>query len=139
SIHLLPEVFPQVVHIRRFNLTTRDASAILASANTHLEAMSVPYALSLHEDYLKSYLFLLHRAGKCPQSTVSSTRLAAQHSKLAELTGGSFDVDRLAQLHTLRIMRNCMIHDGGRADATLVRNVAAWSSAAEAQWTKVAP
>lgn len=59
SNHLLPEVFPQVDHIGRFNLTTQEASAILASADTHLGAMSVPYALALHEDYLKTCLGLL--------------------------------------------------------------------------------
>ena len=139
SSHLLPEVFPQVDHIGRFNLTTEEASAILASADTHLGAMSVPYALALHEDYLKTCFDLLRRAGLCSQATVTNTKLAAQHSKIADLTGGVFNADRLAQLDTLRIMRNCMIHDGGRANSTLVNKVASWSTTTETLWTKVAP
>lgn len=139
SSHLLPEVFPQVDHIGRFNLTTEEASAILASADTHLGAMSVPYALALHEDYLKTCLALLHRAGLCSQGTVANTKLAAQHTKIADLTGGAFNADRLAQLDTLRLMRNCMIHEGGRANAALVSKVGAWSAATEALWIKVAP
>ena len=139
SSHLLPEVFPQVDHIGRFNLTTEEASAILASAATHLGAMSVPYALALHEDYLKTCLGLLQRAGLCTPSTVANTKLAAQHPKIGDLTSGAFDADRLAQLDTLRLMRNCMIHDGGRANSTLVTKVASWSQATEALWIKVAP
>lgn len=139
SSHLLPEVFPQVDHIGRFNLTTHEASAILAAADTHLGAMSVPYALALHEDYLKTCLRLLHRAGLCSAGTVSNTTLAGQHAKIAELSGGTFSADRLAQLDTIRRMRNCMIHEGGRADAALVAAVAAWSPATEKLWTKVAP
>lgn len=139
SSHLLPEVFPQVDHIGRFNLTTEEASAIPASADRHLGAMSVPYALALHEDYMKTCLGLLHRAGLCSQSTVANTKLAAQHSKIADLTAGSFNADRLAQLDTLRVMRNCMIHDGGRANSTLVVQVASWSPTTEALWVKIAP
>jgi hypothetical protein len=139
SSHLLPEVFPQVDHIGRFNLTTREASAILASADTYLGAMSVPYALALHEDYLRTCLALLNRAGLCSHTTVMNTKLAAQHAKIADLTGGSFDPDRLSQLDTLRLMRNCMIHAGGRANRALVNHVAGWTAGTEALWVKAAP
>lgn len=101
--------------------------------------MSVPYALALHEDYLKTCLDLLHRAGLCSAGTVANTKLAAQHPKVAQLTGGAFNGDRIAQLDTLRLMRNCMIHDGGRADSALVNKVASWSTATETLWKKVAP
>ena len=50
SRHLLPEVFPQVPHIGRFNLRTEVARQILDAADTHLGAMSIPYALALHDD-----------------------------------------------------------------------------------------
>jgi hypothetical protein len=49
SVRLLPEIFPAVPHIGRFNLTSEAATALLASADSHLSAMSVPYVLSLHE------------------------------------------------------------------------------------------
>lgn len=44
SDRLLPEVYPRVPHIGRFNLTSDAARRILDSADTHLGAMSVPYA-----------------------------------------------------------------------------------------------
>src|SRR4051812_37082257 len=48
SDRLLPEVFPRVTHIRRFNLTSERARAILDTADQHLSALSVPYALAIH-------------------------------------------------------------------------------------------
>lgn len=139
SDHLLPEVFPQVPHIGRFNLTTKDARAILDAADTHLGAMTVPYALALHEDYLKSCLDLLRIAKLCTASDVSDTKLARQHPKIAAATGGTFDADRLSELTTIRHMRNCMIHDGGRVSPRLANHVAAWSPQTEVMWTKIAP
>lgn len=139
SERLLPEVFPRVAHIGRFNLTTEEASEILASADVHLGAMSVPYGLSLHEDYLKTCLYLLARAGLCPPSVAGNTKLAHQHGKIADLTGGTFDADHLAELDSLRLMRNCMIHDGSRASQALVTQVANWTAGTEALWKNVAP
>src|SRR5215475_4717105 len=49
SRHLLPEGFPRVPHIGRFNLRTEVARQILDAADTHLGAMSVPYGLAGRE------------------------------------------------------------------------------------------
>lgn len=139
SNHLLPEVFPQVEHIGRFNLTTMEAAEILISADRHLGAMSVPYSLALHEDYLKTCLGLLHRAELCPVGTVTNTKLAAQHGKISEISNGEFDASSLAQLDALRLMRNCMIHDGARANQRLATTVGAWDESTEEAWRRVAP
>ncbi len=139
SDRLLPEVFPRVAHIGRFNLTTEAARGILASADTHLGAMSVPYALSIHEDFLTTTcLALLERAGKCSPGTASKTRLVNGHEQVAAATGGSFNVDSLQQLHTLRLMRNCQIHEGGRASAPLVGELSKWTAGTEAGWIRLA-
>jgi hypothetical protein len=63
SDRLLPEIFPDIPHIRRFNLTTTAARDILSAGDVHLGAMAVPYALAIHEDYLKTCLLLLQRGG----------------------------------------------------------------------------
>jgi hypothetical protein len=42
SRHLLPDIFPSVPHIRRFNLSTEQAIELLDAADEHLGAMSVP-------------------------------------------------------------------------------------------------
>ncbi|TCM49086.1 hypothetical protein [Kribbella sp. VKM Ac-2568] len=139
SERLLPEVFPRVRHIRRFNLTTEDARQILDAADAHLGAMSVPYSLALHEDYLKTCLDLLVRGGCCSRARAAAAKgaLARQHAGIADATGGAFNPDSLAQLDTLRLMRNCMIHDGSRASRPLIDHIATWTASTEAGWVKL--
>jgi hypothetical protein len=140
SERLLPEVFPRVAHIGRFNLTTEEARAILNAADTHLGAMSVPYSLALHEDYLKTCLDLLTRGGCCTprQAERAKSKLVHQHHGIEAATGGSFHLDSLAQIDTLRLMRNCIIHDGGRASTALVDKVQSWTVTTETAWAKLA-
>lgn len=140
SERLLPEVFPRVAHIGRFNLTTEEARAILTAADTHLGAMSVPYSLALHEDYLKTCLELLARGGCCTtaQAERAKAKLALQHRGIEAATGGAFHLDGLAQIDTLRLMRNCMIHQGGRASPALISKVQSWSVSTETAWVKLA-
>jgi len=101
--------------------------------------MSVPYALALHEDFLKTCLDLLARGGRCTKSQAdrAKARLATQHAGIEEATGGTFVPDLLAQLDTLRLMRNCMIHDGSRANQALIDKIASWTASTEAAWVKV--
>ncbi len=137
SNRLLPEVFPQVPHIKRFNLTTDAANSILLSADQHLGAMAVPYALALHEDHLKSCIVLLEKAGLVSPGTADRSKLVDQHNTIAGACGGSFDVIAYAQINTLRLMRNCLIHSGGRASNQLVTDVASWSTDAETAWVTI--
>lgn len=138
SDRLLPEVYPRVPHIGRFNLTSVAARKILDSADTHLGAMSVPYALAIHEDFLGTCLTLLEQSGRLGTSTADNFKLAQQHAAIERATGGRFGADSLAQLDILRRMRNCTIHRGGRANTSLVNAVNAWSQTAEAGWTRLA-
>lgn len=137
SERLLPEVYPQVPHIGRFNLTSEAARAILDTADLHLGAMGVPYALAIHEDYLKTCLLLLARAGRCRKDDAEKS-LAGQHAAIAAATGGTFGSDAMAQLTTFRLMRNCTIHAGGRADTRLVGHLRTWSGTTEAGWLRLA-
>ncbi|MGH3852247.1 MAG: hypothetical protein ACRDR6_01860 [Pseudonocardiaceae bacterium] len=139
SQHLLPEVFPRVPHIGRFNLRSERAREILDSADAHLSAMSIPYALAIHDDFLHDCLDLLVTARACSaKDAKGANALAAKHPLIAQSTGGAFNADSLGQLTTLRLMRNCMIHAGGRADRCLLKNLATWTSSIEAGWVKLA-
>lgn len=133
---LLPDVFPRVPHIRRFNLRTEAALAILQSADTHLGAMSVPYALALHEDFLKTCVGLLIRDGKAPANACNAV-LAQLHDAIESATGKTFDADSIIQIDTLRLMRNATIHSGGRAHQPLVDKVGLWTPTAEAGWVRI--
>ncbi len=98
SDRLLPEVYPREPHVGRFNLTSEAARVMLQAADTHLGAMSVPYALSIHEDYLKTCLAMLERAGRCSMGTADRLKLHAQHAEVERATAGRFGADSLAQL-----------------------------------------
>jgi len=137
SERLLPEVYPKVPHIGRFNLTSERARAILDEADTHLGSMGVPYALATHEDYMKTCLALLVRA-TLVSKTKADVNSASQHSTFEEYAGTLFNPDTLAQLNTLRLMRDCTIHSGGRASNALIDDLKTWSAATEAGWVKLA-
>lgn len=138
SQRVLSEVYPAVPHIARFDMKSETAREILHSADVHLGAMSVPYALSIHEDFLKTCLHLLARAGRCSVSTAENTKFHGQHTEIAAATRGQFSPVSLKQLDVLRLMRNCQIHRRGRASSVLVATVAGMSPAAETEWIKVA-
>lgn len=130
SQHLLPAMFPAVSHVRRFNLTSDKAREVLLNADAHLGTMAVPYALAIHEDFLRTCLELL--------GIISEPPAARLHATLASHAGGGFDSDSLAQFHVLREMRNAVIHLGGRVDQRLVGCANRLSPSAETAWKKVA-
>jgi hypothetical protein len=134
SSRLLPEIYPSVPHIGRFNLTSEAANNILTSADVHLGAMAVPYTLGLHEDFLKTCLQMLQRAGAISGTSIRKSGLSEHHALIADSTGGSFDSVSTEQLKVLRLMRNCVIHAGGRASAELAACLETWSPAAEKSW-----
>ncbi|PZF61924.1 hypothetical protein DEJ33_15480 [Curtobacterium sp. MCPF17_047] len=136
SDRLLPEVYPNVPHIRRFNLTAEAASDILAEADVHLGAMSIAYVLALHEDSLKTCLGMAADAGLVSRRRARETPSAGQHEALQQACGSRIDGLPLEQLAVLRRMRNAVIHDGGRVDQGLVDAVSALSPAAVLAWTK---
>lgn len=136
SDRLLPEVYPNVPHIRRFNLTAEAASDILAEADVHLGAMSIAYVLALHEDSLKTCLGMAAEAGLISRRRARDTRSAGQHEALQQACGSRIDSLPLEQLAVLRRMRNAVIHDGGRVDRGLVDAIAALSPGAVLAWRK---
>jgi len=138
SERLLPEVYPNVQHIRRFNLTADAASDILAEADVHLGAMSIAYALALHEDHMKTSLLMLADAGIISRRRAREAHAAGQHGLLEEACGGCFDPVPLQQLDVLRRMRNAVIHDGGRVSTGLLASIAALSPDAASGWVKIA-
>jgi hypothetical protein len=138
SDQLLPDVYPNVPHIRRFNLTADAASDILGEADVHLGAMSIAYALALHEDHMKTSLLLLADAGVISRRRAREAHAAGQHALLEETCGRSLDPLPLEQLDVLRRMRNAVIHDGGRVGSGLVTSIGRLTPAAHIAWMKIA-
>ncbi|WP_123680106.1 hypothetical protein [Curtobacterium sp. PhB115] len=134
SERLLPEVYPNVPHIKRFNLTAEAASDILAEADVHLGTMSIAYTLALHEDYLKTCLTMCADAGSISRRKAREARSSGQHDLLEDACGSVLDPVPIEQLHVLRRMRNAVIHDGGRVDSGLVAAIDALSGTALDGW-----
>ena len=134
---LLPNIFPNVDHIKRFNLTSEVAAAILSSADSHLGMMAVPYVLSLHEDYLRTCTALLEKDGLCT-AREASANLVALHGTIEAATRGSFTPDFITYINTLRLMRNDIIHNGGVVRQVLVDHLATWTPALTSGWVGLA-
>ncbi|MBY8889422.1 hypothetical protein K7472_31945 [Streptomyces sp. PTM05] len=135
SDRLLSEIFPNVPHIRRLDMKSVSARAILTSGDVHLGAMTVPYVLGIHEDFIKTCLGMLQRAGHTlSKPDVRYIKAWTQHEEIERATGGNFSPVELQQFHILRLMRNCSIHAGGLVDADLAKHLASWDVTSEASW-----
>ncbi len=137
SDRLLPEIFPRVPHIRRFNLKTEAAQRILTSADVHLATMALPYVMALHEDYIWSCLKRLQREGSTTASKLRGVRSHNMHEHLELAAGGTFTPDSLETFHLMRLQRNCLIHDAGRVDSALVTHANALGPAAKALYEQL--
>lgn len=137
SQHQLSQIFPSVEHISRFDLAPARARSLLDDAEAHLGAMSVPYVLAIHEEYLKTCLTLLLDAGRCTPRDLRA-KAWELHGKVEDATGGKFNEYNLIIYDTLREMRNCLIHIGGEADSRLMDQVSRWTEAIASDWERTA-
>ena len=119
SHRLLSEIFPNVPHIRRFNLKTESAKKILDEADAHLGAMAIPYALAIHEDFLFSVLEMLRAVGLVSSSKIRALNSSTMHEHLESLGSRKFSAESLELFHLARLARNAQIHSGGTADSSL--------------------
>jgi hypothetical protein len=132
----LPDLFPNVPHIKRLNLSATDVRDILDNIHKHLGAMGVPYTLGVHEDYMNTCLTLLEKSG-CATNRINKSYSSTQHEEFQKATNQTFDSDSLLQFHMLRIMRNAQIHAGGVLGTQVVDLLKEWSPSADAAWQEL--
>ena len=138
SDQLLPRIFPQVPNIQRFNLRTDGAKTLLDEADEHVAAVSVPYALSVHEDFVIVTLGMIRRYGT--RVVVPGKRKlgpATMHETLFDSVGQPRPTTTLELFHVLREMRNSQIHEGGRANSRLVASLANLSGSGRKLWEQI--
>lgn len=142
SDRLLPEIFPGVQHINWFNLKTEKATEILSRTGHHLGTVTITYALALHEDFATS---VIGRLGELdvrialPEGT-RDLKAHNAHEALQLTLGADMDADgqvALEHFHVLREMRNCQVHNGGRSNERLRRQLAGLTRPAVARWTEL--
>ena len=137
STILLPEVFPKVEHIKRFNLTSEKARQILEEAEIHLGTMGTPYILALHEDFMNLCINLVTK-GLSGLTSTNSKKLSEQHGYFEQITAQTFSKDSIDQLAVIRCMRNCVMHSGGKVNSALITAIAKLSPKAITDWSKLA-
>lgn len=137
SDRLLPEVFPAVDHIQRFNLKSDDARTILLGADAHLGKMAVPYVLSLHEDYMRTCVEMLAQNKLC-SSALAKRNLIDLHPGFERTTGHMYDTDMMSYMTVLRLTRNAVIHNGSTMTQALHDELAKWTAPQEKGWFDLA-
>jgi hypothetical protein len=136
SLRLLPEIFPAVDYIRRFNLKTETARQLLLNADSHLGAVAVPYALAVHEDFVMTALNMMQAAGLSLKTGKQAVRAFNMHSVFFKTAGVAEPTAIMKQFHLLRHMRNSQIHAGGAISGAMAKvisnlkpsEVSAWES-----------
>lgn len=113
----LADIFPSVPHIRRFNLRVDRASEVLVNAEDHLAAICIPYLMAAHEAFIKHAVLAICRdAGLISSTKFKQTSMETMHENLAEIdsSGVPFAADSLELFHSVRAMRNCIVHSNSR-------------------------
>lgn len=138
SSRLLPEIFPAVPHIEYFNLRPDAAAAVIGSAGPHLATVTVPYALAIHEDFVKQCIdWIENTHGITLAISRNDVNTGNMHETVREIVpslhpaSGSVDLELF---HLYRQMRNCHIHRGGRATSTLHDQEVGLSAEARVRW-----
>lgn len=136
SRHPLSELFPRVEHIRRFNLQTSKAQSLLRDADHHLASITIPYVLAIHEDFVKSAFNYLATKDSSTGHR-KSVRAHNMHEELFNVTNSPAPDSWLASFHTLRTIRNTIIHSGGIVDEGVSRAIEHMNEEAVSGWTRI--
>ena len=142
SNELLSSKFPTIEHIGRFDVRVPTARDMLSGADHHFAAVAIPYTMSAHEDFISGCLARLRAEGV---SVVSGGRLLAadkvnasnMHGALFESTGGAVAARDLEIFQIIRLVRNCIVHRGGRISSALQSEIAGLGASAVTDWKEV--
>lgn len=136
STVLISKMYPTVPHIERFDLRPDRAKRELDSSEEHLARIAIPYALSVHEDFVNQVKDDLASSGIALKKNGKKWNAENMHAILFASMGAPAPTD-LATYDLLRRVRNSMIHTGGLVDPYLEAGIAAVTGDAATRWTKV--
>jgi hypothetical protein len=136
--HLLPSVFPAVVGIDLLNLTPVAANNVLDGAERHLAFMAIPFVQSIFEELLDGSLRLAALDGFKLTKVEKSGGLIGRIDAIERFSGHAFKGLHRELLNFMRVLRNQIVHEAGRAAASVDDVWDAMSAEAQAEWTSVA-
>lgn len=149
SERLLPEIFPGVDHINKFNLKTETANELLLDAANHLGAVTIPYVLAIHTQFVNDTLKMLghlgfstRASGDNPDLEKNKVNASNMHEAVHLSLGGKpfTSASRPAEYELfdlLRAIRNSLIHSGGKITSDLKSVTRSMSAAAKAEWLRL--
>lgn len=129
--------FPHVPHVNRMNLRPADARVLLDRSEGDLGVMGVSYAIAMHEDFVKTCLSWLLPLGKISNTKLNNATTANVHELLGSSSGRQVRAASLKLFHLTRFMRNCHIHSGGVASATLESFMREMSPLQKEEWSRL--
>ena len=133
----LSAMFPGVRHIERFQLRPDRARRELAASEEHLARIAIPYALSVHEDYVTQVKDDL--VGISLPLALQGRRWNAENMHAILLDSlGQPSLPDLTTFEALRRLRNSLIHSGGVVDAYVEAGINMLSPDALTRWEQVA-
>lgn len=133
----LSQIFPQVPHIQRFNLTTERAQEILSNAEGLLGILAVPQIMALHEDLMTGMLEMVETSHPQLGRLSKDAKNATIHETFQTATKSNFSAKSLELFHLVRLARNAHIHNGGIVGQYLADRVAQCDSATLETWKKI--
>jgi hypothetical protein len=133
----LRDIFPQVPHVHRFNLTTDKAQSVLNNAEELLGVLAVPQVMAIHEDLLVGMLQILEKDRPQLGKISKDAKNATVHEIFQRATNTVFTPASLELFHLIRLARNAHIHNGGVVNRSLADQVKQCSPVALESWWKM--
>lgn len=133
------EVFRSITAATDFDFRPEPAKQELSTAEASLAQMTVPFSVSIYNEYLIDVVCLFerwHPSGFTQEPRTMS--LGDLSSRLADSYGVSLTGYQGELLALLAYLRNRIVHYGGRASAQLAGRRRALSPEAERAWERVA-
>lgn len=137
SDKLLADIFPAVSHIKRFNLKTELARKLLVAADSHLGAITVPYALAIHEDFVTTILAWIKSVGVSLDTRRKPIKAWNMHEIFYRSIGLPEPTSALELFHLLRRTRNAQIHAGSKVETDLQEYVDNMTTAGKSVWKRI--
>ncbi|GIG55258.1 hypothetical protein Dac01nite_20100 [Demequina activiva] len=137
SSHTLGELFPEIKHVRRFNMTPQEAKRILSNSDELLAQLAVPGVLAVHEDMMRQSVDSLKAVAPKRKHPKGNFNAKSMHDHFDSLAGGYLAMDSKQVFNYVRNSRNKHIHQGGFADREFEDDCALITEDSKRLWLKL--
>lgn len=137
SKRTLGELFPEIRHVRRFDMTPKDAKRILTNSESYIGQLALPAILAIHEDMIRRSVDALKDVTAPALHPTTRFNAKSMHSQFAQLAPGHLADDSMQVYNYVRNSRNKHVHEGGRADQEFEDDCLLVTGDTQRLWTKI--